>query len=112
MPQIVGKPVSSPKSNKASNSDMPIWKLGLIVAGVLSLLVVAAFVGKKAMSGDVAEAPTHVAPLPGFGDSFPFNTKEWQDKYKKGQVGLPSGVPGLPKGLPPPVDGAPPAGGK
>jgi hypothetical protein len=38
--------------------------------------------------------PTKVKPLPGFSDQYPYNTKEWQDEYKRtGQPMFLSGVP-------------------
>lgn len=42
---------------------------------------------------------TKVAPLPGMRDVWPYNTKEWQENYKKtGQMPLLSGVPRFEQG--------------
>lgn len=36
---------------------------------------------------------TFVKPLPGFPDTPPYNTKEWQEAFKQGRASLISGVP-------------------
>ena len=92
MPQIVGK---SATKQSSSSGDIPIWKLALVITGVLLLLVGAALWGKKTLGNEVSDMPTRVAPLPGTPDTIPFNTKEWQDGFKSGKMSVPSGIPGV-----------------
>jgi hypothetical protein len=48
---------------------------------------------------------TTIKPPPGFPDTPPYNTKEWQDAYKQGRASFISGVP--PQAGPPSGGAAP-----
>lgn len=60
-----------------------------------------------------APTTTKVAPLPGYPDVPPYNTKEWQDAQKEGRAsfisGVPPNMPGVPRsGSAPQPTGSPP----
>lgn len=116
MPVVVNKGSSNPEPGKpgspkprAPRPKGPVEASPkvLIGAGVL-LLILLVFLFHTYVSPivptDAAPKVTKVPPLPGMPDTFPYNTKEWQDAHKAGRASFISGVP-------PHNSGGPPASG-
>ncbi len=81
---------------KSGPNDEPRQNLPWIIgaAGVFTLLfIVFLFHNYVHPLTQQVNLPHKVAPLPGFADENPYNTKEWQDAYKQGRTGPVSGVP-------------------
>ncbi len=103
----VGSGPSTNKPNKparkpaAESGSIP--PIVMIAAGAGLLLLFVAlfhFFVRPLVPTDATPTITKVAPLPGFPDQPPYNTKEWQDARKAGRASFVSGIP------PGPVPGA------
>ena len=85
---------SAPKDKPAKLAKNPsqIPPQALIIAGVLGVLFLFFMVKTFVMSPSVKVAE-RIAPPAGYPDTFPYNTKDWQDANKAGRAGRLSGVP-------------------
>jgi hypothetical protein len=99
-----GPSAAANKKTSVGSSDTPNLLPKILIGGVVVAILFALFMYHQFVNPLVpgGRSLTKVAPLPGFRDEFPYNTKEWQEKYKAGKAGFVSGVPRM---------AGPPAGG-
>jgi hypothetical protein len=85
--------------------NLPKILIGVVVVAVVfALFMYHAYVNPIFSN---QKMPHKVAPMPGFADEYPYNTKEWQEAFKQGRTGYISGVPRPSSG----AMGSPSAGG-
>jgi len=89
------RPTGQKSGKRLPDEPKPVPIPFIIAGGALVLLLILflyhSFVNP--LLPERAPSVTKVAPLPGFPDTPPYNTKEWQDAYNKGQASFISGVP-------------------
>ena len=109
MPQIIDRGARASGKQAATSSSANVKSSGksnrsseglsvkvVAAAGVLTLFLIV-FLIHRFVHPFTSETklPTKVAPLPGMADTYPYNTKEWQEAYKKGKTTFLSGIPHL-----------------
>lgn len=107
MPVILKKGKNSSPSPGRIPGEPREASIALIIgAGLLLVLFIAVlyhFFVNPIVNTRGEPKVTFVKPLPGFPDTPPYNTKEWQEAFKQGRASLISGIPPNP---PPPTKGA------
>ena len=119
MPVVIGPkptPARAPKAQSAKRATARLRSDATIpaiaAAGVLALVLVIYLYFRFVSPIHTVALPDRVKPLPGFADQYPYNTKQWQEEYKKGNAMFLSGVPriavpGGPGGGPAPAASGP-----
>jgi hypothetical protein len=101
MPVILKKDKgSSAESGRGSGEPLEASLALIIGAGlvlVLFLAVLYHFFVNPIVNTRGEPKVTYVKPLPGFPDTPPYNTKEWQEAFKQGRASLISGIPPNPR---------------